>query len=61
MVVAARRPHYAFREYVAVAEGANVKLEFVDGEICAMAGGSPEHAAIAANVSAALSALRGRG
>lgn len=62
MVVTARRPHYSFREYVAVADGANIKLEFVDGEICAMAGGSPEHAAIAANIGAALSAqLRGRG
>lgn len=62
MVVAARRPRYSFREYVTVADEANVKLEFVDGEICAMAGGSPEHAAIAANISAALSAqLKGRG
>jgi Uma2 family endonuclease len=62
MLVAARRPHYSFREYVAVADAANIKLEFVDGEICAMAGGSPEHAAIAANIGAALSAqLRGKG
>jgi Uma2 family endonuclease len=45
MVVAARRPHYSFREYVTVADEANVKLEFVDGEICAMAGRLPVHTA----------------
>jgi Uma2 family endonuclease len=45
-----------------VADSANIKLEFVDEEICAMAGGSPEHAAIAANVAASLlTQLRGKG
>jgi Uma2 family endonuclease len=38
-----------------------VKHEFLDGQVWAMAGGTPEHAAIAGNVIALLSAaLRGR-
>jgi Uma2 family endonuclease len=61
-VAAFSRPHYSFREYVAIAESANIKLEYVDGEICAMAGGSPEHAAISANIGASLlGQLRGKG
>jgi Uma2 family endonuclease len=39
----------------------NVRHEFLNGVIYAMAGGSPEHAAIAVNVSTELNvALRGR-
>lgn len=54
MVEPARRPRYDFREYVRVEHGSTVKHEYLDGEIFAMAGGTPEHAAIAANVIAAL-------
>jgi len=61
MGVAAIRRHYTYREYIRLADEANVKLEFVAGELYAMAGGTPEHAALAANVSALLLLqLRGR-
>ncbi len=45
---------FSFDEYVVLAEDAAVKLEFFDGQVWAMAGGSPEHAAIAGNVVALL-------
>lgn len=48
------RPRHSFREYVRVEQGSTIKHEFLDGEIFAMAGRTPEHAAIAANVIAAL-------
>ena len=62
-VVAPIRLHrYTYREYLALEDGANVRHEFFDGEIYAMAGGTPEHAAICANVSTALNLqLRGKG
>jgi len=50
--VAHRR--YTFSEYLRLEEFANVKHEFFAGEIYALAGGTPEHAALAANVCAAL-------
>jgi Uma2 family endonuclease len=48
----AQAPHhrFTFAEYVAVDEDSRVKLEFFDGQVWAMAGGSPDHAAIAANI-----------
>lgn len=50
-----------YAEYLAAERDATIKHEFVDGQIVAMAGGTPEHARLAANVVAALvSALRGR-
>ena len=45
---------YAFTEYLAIEEVAGVKHEYLDGEIYAMAGGTPEHAALAAAVTTAL-------
>jgi len=42
------RAVYSFRDYVALEEYSNVRHEFRDGSILAMAGGSPEHAALAA-------------
>src|SRR6187397_314808 len=58
----ARHHRYTYGEYVALEEHANVRHEFFDGEIYAMAGGTPEHAAICTNVSTALNIqLRGRG
>lgn len=57
-----RLHRYTYREYLALEDGANVRHEFFDGEIYAMAGGTPEHAAICANVSTALNLqLRGKG
>lgn len=61
MSEAARRPFYTLEEYLAIEEFSNVRHEFVDGEIRAMAGGSLEHNRICANFIALVSAaLRGR-
>ena len=43
-----RRVHYTYAEYLVLEEAGLVKHEFLDGEIYAMAGGSPDHAALAA-------------
>lgn len=51
---------YTFEEYLALEEASNIKHEFLRGEIYAMAGGTPEHAALGVAVSAALlTQLRG--
>lgn len=51
---------YTFREYLELEAGANVKHEFYNGEIYAMAGGTPEHAALTMAIGGALLAqLRG--
>jgi Uma2 family endonuclease len=52
MVAAAPAPRhrYTFEEYLELEEVAQVRHEFFDGEIYAMAGGTPEHAAMAAAV-----------
>ena len=43
----ALRPRYTVREYVLIEDASiGVKHEYVSGEIYAMAGGSPEHAAL---------------
>jgi Uma2 family endonuclease len=61
MAQAVHRVHYTRAEYIAFERSSNVKHEYLDGVIYAMAGGSPDHAAIAANVIAALGlALRDR-
>ena len=46
----ARRPRYTLAEYLRVEEMSNVRHEFLDGEIFGMAGGTPEHGRIAANI-----------
>lgn len=51
----ARRVHYTYAEYLALEEESSVRHEYLDGEIYAMAGGSPDHAAPAA---ALISAIR---
>lgn len=45
----ARRLHHTYAEYLDALERSQVKLEFCDGEIYAMAGGSPAHADLAAS------------
>ena len=57
-----RRIHkYTYAAYLEHESSSNVKHEFLDGEIYAMAGGTVEHAVIAMNIGAALSLLlRGR-
>jgi Uma2 family endonuclease len=56
--VSQRAPYhsYTYRDYLEVEEGSNVKHEFFNGEIYAMAGGTLEHAALAASIIGALSA-----
>lgn len=49
----ARHCDYSFQEYLALEEVSNTKHEFFQGEMYAMAGGTPEHAAICANLIAA--------
>jgi Uma2 family endonuclease len=46
----ARLPHYTYEEYRRFEELANAKHEYLDGQILAMAGGTPEHAGLAAAV-----------
>jgi Uma2 family endonuclease len=61
MAQATHSLHYTRAEYISLERASNVRHEFLNGVIYAMAGGSREHAAIAANVITALSlALRGR-
>jgi Uma2 family endonuclease len=42
--------HYTFEDYLSVEEMSAVRHEFLDGEIFAMAGATPEHAASSAAV-----------
>lgn len=44
----ARRLHHSYEEYLRALELSGVKLEYCDGEIYAMAGGTPAHADLAA-------------
>jgi Uma2 family endonuclease len=50
MSTSARRVHYTYAQYLALEDESAVRHEYLDGEIYAMAGGSPDHAALAANV-----------
>jgi Uma2 family endonuclease len=59
----ARAAHrsFSFDEYILLEQDSPIKHEFLDGQVWAMAGGTPEHAAVIVNVSTLLSnALRGR-
>jgi Uma2 family endonuclease len=54
-MIASRHPvRYSFAEYLAHEEASNTKHEFLDGQIYAMAGGSPEHSALIASVNGQL-------
>lgn len=58
---AATRPRYTIQEYVRIEDYANLKHEYLDGQVWAMAGGTPEHARIASALNALLVVqLRGR-
>jgi Uma2 family endonuclease len=57
MAAPAHRIHYTYTEYLALEASSNVKHEYLDGQIYAMAGGTPEHAALAAAVRRILVAL----
>jgi Uma2 family endonuclease len=55
------RQTFSFEAYLELEEVSPVKHEFLAGEVWAMAGGTPDHAAISVNVSTLLStSLRGR-
>lgn len=55
------RQRFSFDEYLLLEEIAEVKHEFLDGGVWAMAGGSPEHAAIIGSVTTLLNVqLRGQ-
>lgn len=45
----ARQP-FTFEDYVDLEESSPIKHEFLDGQVWAMSGGSPEHAAIAGTI-----------
>lgn len=55
------RQWYTFAEYVDLEASSPIKHEFLDGQVWAMAGRSPDHAAVASNVNALLNRqLRGK-
>ena len=55
------RQRFTFPEYVQLDEDTGHKHEYLDGMVWAMAGGSPDHAAIAGNIVTLLNnALRGK-
>lgn len=53
-IAPAPRHRYSFAEYLELEDAGSTRHEFFDGEIYAMAGGTPEHAAVAAAVTAIL-------
>jgi len=55
-VSTARRLHHTYDQYLEVERLSSVRHEFLDGEIYAMAGGTPEHGILAARVTALLAA-----
>ncbi len=60
-MVAHASARYSFREYLELEAFANVRHEYLDGVIRAMAGGTREHAALAARIIARLAVqLEGR-
>lgn len=46
----AARPHYSIEEYLVLERISNVRHEYLNGDIFAMAGGTPEHAGICAGL-----------
>jgi Uma2 family endonuclease len=61
MSSAARHVHHTYVEYLALEEASPTRHEYLDGEIYAMAGGSPDHAALAAGLIRLLGAALPRG
>lgn len=57
MSTTAQRPHYTYAEYLALEDESSTRHEYLNGEIYAMAGGTPDHAALAAAV---IGLLRGQ-
>lgn len=60
-MVALPEPYFSKSEYVTLENAAQYRSEYLDGQIYAMAGGSPRHAEIGGNAYAALhNTLRGK-
>lgn len=55
----ARRVHYSYDDYLRALEDSEIKLEYFDGEIYAMAGGTLAHAELGARVISQLSRALG--
>ena len=55
------RHRYTYDEYLAFERDSQLKHEYEDGEIQAMAGATPRHNALALRVGSAVDAARGRG
>ncbi len=55
----ARRLHHSYDDYLRLLESGDTKLEYCDGEIFAMAGGSPVHAELSVAVSSLLRSALG--
>jgi Uma2 family endonuclease len=55
MVARGHAVYHTFRAYLAHEDASNTKHEYLDGEIYAMAGGTPEHSALIASVTTHLS------
>lgn len=49
-MVAPAQQHYTLEDYLSVEEMSDVRHEFLNGQIFAMAGGTPEHAALSAAI-----------
>ena len=45
-MVTSARQRFSFDDYLVLEEGSTVKHEFLDGQVWAMAGGTPEHATL---------------
>jgi Uma2 family endonuclease len=59
-MIASSRPRLTYEEYCQIEADSSIRHEYHDGQVWAMAGGSREHAAIAANIVGLLAvALRG--
>lgn len=50
MGITARRVHYTYEQYLTLEEASPIRHEYLAGEIYAMAGGTPDHAALAGTV-----------
>jgi Uma2 family endonuclease len=60
-MVTAAHHRFSFQEYVELVEDKGMKLEFLDGQVWAMSGGTVDHARSTTNISTMLGiALRGR-
>lgn len=54
MTQPAARHRYSYSDYLELDDASNVKHEYLNGEIYGLAGGTPDHAALAINLGAAL-------